>query len=1411
MNSRKITPDFVFEVSWEVCNKMGGIHTVISTKALSLKNKLSDKIVYIGPDFKNSEFRDREFQEDRSLFPQWQDKIRAEGLLVRTGRWKIPGNPIVFLVDFSTFLPKKDTVYSNLWEVYRLESLYGQDDYHEAAMFGFASGKVIEHFVRWNIPSNEKVVAQFHEWMSGAGCLYLKDQVPEIATIFTTHATMLGRVLASNYERLYDNLYHFNSIDKPRQYNVTAKCSMERCAAQTADCLTTVSDITAKECNQFHERIVDVITPNGFEDDFVPDSKELETKEKIAKLDLKKVVESLLGYAIDDNALFVGTGGRYEYNNKGIDVFLEALGQLNRNKYQNREIIAFFLIPADQRGPRKDLQDSLKNYPERKTLVTPFLTHYLGDVNHDAILKKIHELGFGNTENEKVKVIFVPTYLDGKDGIFNKTYYELLMGLDLSVFPSYYEPWGYTPMESVAFGVPTVTTSLAGFGNWVTQIDEAGKGGVEVLDRNDSNKGELVLNLATFIQKYSTKSKEEVLNCKENARGIAQKALWKNFIGYYYKAYELAIRKSMEKENGSQLLVEKEDQLKVPKSNAVHWRKLIIESNLPEGLNGLVELSKNLWWCWNYKAIDLYESIDPELWKSCKKNPIVLLKQVPSLRMKALAKDKDFMDRYFAVYNDFKDYMSKKPAEGQPQIAYFSMEYGLNNNLKIYSGGLGILAGDYLKEASDSLVNMVAVGFMYRFGYFTQRLSLSGEQLVELDAQRFSQLPISQVRDSSGIVKRISLQLEGRMVSAKIWRVEVGRISLYLLDTDTEMNAEQDKSLTHQLYGGDWDNRIKQEILLGMGGIKALDTLGIEPDLYHCNEGHAALINVERLIKLIAEGYLFEEAMEIVRASSLFTTHTPVPAGHDTFSPDMVRHYLSYVPEKLKLSWEQFLALGRVNPLDSHEKFSMSNLAANTSAYMNGVSMLHGKISQEIFNDLYQGYFPEELHIGYVTNGVHYPTWTAKEWRTLYEKEFDKSFLNDLSNKEYWRKIYEIPDEKIWDIKNTLRKKLIDYAKVRFQRNWIRRFEDPRSLVEILDSIDENALTIGFARRFATYKRAHLLFSDLGRLSKILNNPARPVQFIFAGKAHPADKAGQDLIKLIVEVSRRPEFVGKILFLENYDMELGQRLVKGVDIWMNTPTRPLEASGTSGEKAVMNGVLNFSVLDGWWLEGYKEGAGWALTDQRTYENQAFQDELDAQTIYSMFENEIIPLYYKRNENNIPIDWIQYVKKCIAEIAPDYTTKRMIDDYKDRYYEKMFDRVKKIRRNNFAMAKSTAAWKQKILSGWDEIEIVSVDAPSTPKHKYQAGQNYHVEVALDLKELINEEICVELVIRASMDLHKQGPIHTEKLRLERKVDTLAFYHLDLELNDPGIFDFGLRMYACNPSLPHRQDFNYVKWI
>ena len=631
--------------------------------------------------------------------------------------------------------------------------------------------------------------------------------------------------------------------------------------------------------------------------------------------------------------------------------------------------------------------------------------------------------------------------------------------------------------------------------------------------------------------------------------------------------------------------------IKVSNVNTPNWKDVNVKSHIPVELEKLSELARNIWWSWNYEATELFKDLDPVLWKEVGQNPVLLLERMSYAKLEALAKDKVILRRMEDVYSKFRNYMDVKPDSNRPSVAYFSMEYGLNHVLKIYSGGLGVLAGDYLKEASDSNVDLCAVGFLYRYGYFTQTLAMDGQQIANYEAQNFGQLPIDRVLDENGNQIVVDVPYLDYYVHAFLWRVNVGRISLYLLDTDNEMNSEFDRSITHQLYGGDWENRLKQEILLGIGGILTLKKLGIKKDVYHCNEGHAALINVQRICDYVAEGLTYDQAIELVRASSLYTVHTPVPAGHDYFDEGLFGKYMGGYPSKMGITWDDLMDLGRNNPGDKGERFCMSVFACNTSQEVNGVSWLHGKVSQEMFAPIWKGYFPEEMHVGYVTNGVHFPTWSATEWKQLYAAHFDENFWYDQSNPKIWEAIYNVADEEIWKTRMAMKNKLIDYVRKEYRKTWLNNQGDPSRVVSLLDKINPNALLIGFGRRFATYKRAHLLFTDLERLSKIVNNPDYPVQFLFTGKAHPHDGAGQGLIKRIIEISRRPEFLGKIIFLENYDMQLARRLVSGVDIWLNTPTRPLEASGTSGEKALMNGVVNFSVLDGWWLEGYREGAG----------------------------------------------------------------------------------------------------------------------------------------------------------------------------------------------------------------------------
>ncbi len=850
--------------------------------------------------------------------------------------------------------------------------------------------------------------------------------------------------------------------------------------------------------------------------------------------------------------------------------------------------------------------------------------------------------------------------------------------------------------------------------------------------------------------------------------------------------------------------------IKADYSNAPVWKELSIKSRLPEELKCLDELAHNMWWAWNYEARNMWKSLDETLYEKVGHNPVMLLERLSYDRKEEIVKDKALMKKVKDVYAMFRKYMDVKPDSKRPSVAYFSMEYGINQVVKIYSGGLGMLAGDYLKEASDSNVDMCAVGFLYRYGYFKQSLSMDGQQIANYDAQNFNSLPLVRQLDENGNPVVVDVPYMNYMVHAYVWRMNVGRISLYLLDTDNELNSEYDRPITHALYGGDNENRLKQEILLGMGGILTLKKLGITKQIYHCNEGHAALCNLQRLCDYVDGGMPFNEAMELVRASSLYTVHTPVPAGHDYFDENLFGKYMGGYPSRLGISWDEFIGMGRENPDNHDERFCMSVFACNTCQEVNGVSRLHGWVSQKMFAPIWGGYYPEENHVGYVTNGVHLPTWTATEWRKLYDKYFDPSFMSDQSNEKIWHAIYNVDDEEIWNTRMALKNKLVRFIREMFTETWLKNQGDPSRVVSLLERINPNALMIGFCRRFATYKRAHLLFTDIERLSKIVNDPEHPVLFFFSGKAHPADGAGQGLIKRIFEISQRPEFLGKIIFLEDYDMQLARRLVSGVDIWMNTPTRPLEASGTSGEKAELNGVVNLSVLDGWWVEGYREGAGWALDEKRTYQNQEYQDKLDAATIYGLLENEIIPMYYKKNKKGYSEKWIQVIKNSIATIAPHYTMKRQLDDYFDKFYNRQAKRSAELLANNNELAKKISLWKEAVAERWDGIHVVSKET-SFLENGGETGMKYKITYVID-EQGLDDAVGLELVSLNNEQSDSEREVYsTHQFKMVKREGNLFTFEAEIEPSNAGTYRSCVRMYPKNDLLPHRQDFAYVKWL
>jgi starch phosphorylase len=709
------------------------------------------------------------------------------------------------------------------------------------------------------------------------------------------------------------------------------------------------------------------------------------------------------------------------------------------------------------------------------------------------------------------------------------------------------------------------------------------------------------------------------------------------------------------------------------------YQELIPNSfSLPNRINRLGELAYNLWWTWNHDVQRLYQQIDSDLWERTSHNPIQFLRKVERARLNAVTHDSFYLDFYDRSLIAFDEYLGREDTWYQENhghidketIAYFSSEFGLHETLPIYAGGLGILSGDHLKEASDLGLPLVAMGFLYTKGYFTQRISEDGWQEAQVAKLDFDELPVISLVDEDEKPLTITVELAGRFVLVKIWKIQVGRIPLYLLDTNVEGNSEEDQELTSRLYSSDLDLRISQEIILGIGGVKALRHLGHSPAVWHMNEGHSAFLALERIREQIDKGFALEEAIDYVKNKTVFTTHTPVPAGSDEFPDWLIDKYFGGLKQQLGLSRDEFFDLARHN-VSWGETFSMPVLAMRMSSLRNGVSQLHGEVAREMWSYLWPDKKVEETPISHITNGIHTGTWLARRLSHLYDQYLGSDWLDDIDNTEIWNAINDIPDEELWAVRRHLKRKLVFYMRERARSQWARDSIHPVQVLASGALLNPYALTIGFARRFATYKRADLVLSDFERLLNIVNQPNMPVQIIFAGKAHPADEPGKLLIQSVFRKVKLAESSGRLVFLEDYDMNLARYLIQGVDVWLNTPRRPNEASGTSGQKAALNGVLNFSILDGWWREGYNGKNGWAIGSDDSHPDQQFQDDLDAESLYDTLENEIIPLFYERSADNMPVEWISRMKESIRTLAPDFSMRRMVKSYaKDMYFELM---------------------------------------------------------------------------------------------------------------------------------------------
>lgn len=1393
MEEQKLTADVIFEVSWEVCNKVGGIHTVISSKAVTALKEWEDRLIFIGPDIWKGTTEHPEFEEDEELFSAWRNHAASLGILIRTGRWKIPGNPPVILVDFTPFFSRKNDVFAQLWTRYQLDSLTGGWDYTEPAMFGYAAGKVIESFYHFYLTYSDRIVSQFHEWMTGTGILYLEEHVPQIAKVFTTHATVLGRSIAGNGFSLYEGLDKFDPSQEARKFNVLAKHSLEKCAAKFADCFTTVSEITAKECVAFLGVSPDVITPNGFDTEIVPDYFLFQEKRLLARKCLLDVASAIKGKIFGNNTLLLLKSGRYEFHNKGIDAFIDALALL-KAQHSGRDIVAFIFIPAGQTGFRKDLWGTL-NGQDSRVAGNNFLTHNLMDSDNDAIAQAIEKAGLPDNQDGRIHVVYSPVYLNGLDGIYNLSYYDLLPGFDLTVFPSYYEPWGYTPQESVAFYVPTVTTDNAGFGDFLLSgmpINDI-QHGAAVISRGEKALPDVSKDIAGIIMSFAALTAEQIKMARVSAHAISNKTLWKQLLNTYKAAYKLALQKTQSRKTSfSHEATVHKFSVEVGKVQAhePRWHKIFVETRLPASFKPLEEIMDNFWWTWQPKAIALFQYLQPDLWESCGHNPFSMLEQLGADRLEELQSDKAFNALLAEVHATFKSYMQQPMQEAEP-TAYFCAEFGIYSGLEQYSGGLGILAGDLLKQASDDGCPFIGVGLLYRYGYFKQEVSLHGEQIVSLEPQKFTCQPLHPVFDKQGNWLRVSIALPGRTLYAQVRRADVGRTQLFLLDTDIAENRPDDRKITGQLYGGDREMRLKQEILLGIGGVRLLQTLGLSPGIFHFNEGHVAFAALERIRMLMYdENMSFGEALEWVKGTTLFTAHTPVPAGHEVFSEELLRSYLGHFAPLMNISWEKLMQLGNRsgNSIANHD-FSMSLLAANTSIQMNAVSHKHEGVSRHMFSHLWQGYGEDELFIGHVTNGVHVPTWVATEW-----KDAD---------------ITSMPVEKLWQIHLQLKRQLISEIQTRFRESKSNDNRYYKRYAGFSEKINEDTLIITFARRFVTYKRPGLLFSDTDRLLRIVNNAAKPVVFLFAGKAHPNDFAGQEEIRHLLNLSVSPEFRGKLFFLMNYDMELAQFLVRGSDVWLNLPKDGMEASGTSGMKAAMNGVLNLSTLDGWWAEAEDLDCGWTIS-HHVFEKNG-EDDWDADRLYELLENVIIPEY--SGFSIASESWCKKMRNGILGARKRFQAGRMLEDYIQLYYRPLAERGSRLKQNHFEGARDLAAWKLKVENAWSGLSVLEAKWHDTANKAMPLGESLCPKITLSLNGLSVDELGVEMLV-IDKRKHAAEPFSVLKcaaLAGKMSGEYEATWTGAVRMQKPGVYEYGFRIYPKYPMLAHRQDFALIKWV
>ncbi|CAL7961679.1 glycogen phosphorylase [Gammaproteobacteria bacterium] len=1412
--------DFLFEVSWEVCNKVGGIYTVLQSKLKQVIKNFGNNYILIGPWHEQN----KGFVESSSPFlDDIKKKLVAKNILCHVGYWDTEAKPTVVLVEFKQRY-KIDALLYNLWADFGVDSLGSNYDYQEPILFSTAAGEVICALAEEMLIQERQIVAHFHEWMCGAGLLYLKKHANTIATVFTTHATVLGRAMSQDNKTIYNLPSTFDPAVQARKHEVFAKHSLEKATAREADCFTVVSDVAADEARVMLGKYPDKIVLNGL--DIEQKSKEIvSAKRPEVRAKLLQVASLVIGRPIDANALLWVTSGRYEFHNKGFDVLLKSLAQLENGLAENAPpIVVFFLIAANWHSEQDSLLMANLTKYQGQLDALGIATHRIDNPASDSIIKLCHELDLKKPEH-KIHVVFSDAYLQGDDGVFDITYEQILAACDLSIFPSFYEPWGYTPLESIASSTPTITTDLSGFGCFINNLKQDHVDAVFVLKRKDYDEQKVIVYLGEYLQTVVGRSHDQAYsaNVRTKALQVANFADWKLFYQDYLDAYVWAIK--FNKLAGAIFDVTGLDNVCVTSIHEAEATKprfhlFQYECILPEKIKELRVLAYNFWWSWHEEAKTLFQKIDPVLWEQVRHNPVYFLNLVSSHALQTAADNEDYIWLYNKVIADFTGYMqtnhgvvklcnATSVSVANP-IAYFCMEYGIAECLPIYSGGLGILAGDYLKAMSDLSVPTIAVGLFYKQGYFRQLINAKGEQEALYETWDPNQIPMRKVNDASGKAVLVGVEILGRTVYMQVWEVIVGRASLYLLDTDVVENVATDREITNSLYGGSREVRLMQELVLGIGGTRLLvDKLDIKPALYHLNEGHSAFLLLERIRGLCHQGYIFDEACEIVRSSSIFTTHTPVAAGNETFAEDLIKKYLQdYAVSRLGITFDKLFNLARdVDPMV--RVFSMTVLALRLTLSANAVSRLHGKVARVMWNAIWPGLLECEVPIDVATNGVHLATWLGGTMRLLYEDYLPSGWIKKQDEALVWEKVKSIDNGEVWKAHQIQKEKLLKVVRQLLVEQYTLRNESKQLINASLKCLTNNTLVIGLSRRFTAYKRNDLFLRDPQRLARVLNNEKEPVVVLMAGKAHPADDGGRDLIREIIETLRLDMFNGHIIFLEEYNIGLAKLLVQGVDVWLNTPILGREACGTSGMKAGINGGLNFSTKDGWWDEAYNDQVGWQIESLTIVDDIDKRDDVENMCLLETLETEIVPLYYKANRAGFNSGWVEKMKASIALVACNYNTSRMVRDYANNFYSPVVLRNEQLMQNNLEDLKKIVAWKQDITERFNTVKIKAIFVNGIQDGKITSGGLLKVKLLLFSGKMESSELKVEFVLIRT-NSHRCNPVIISLQRIESREVGVLTYVAEYQIEDTGFYSYGVRVLPYNPMLFRQQDAGLVYW-